>query len=144
MSKSSCRFCLDGFAQREKFSKNIANGFQGFGVPKLQGKLQQKNPEEPGFGVPVCELLKSDICELWIIASIGELSTYHFFIDDFSRNSWVYFMRKKSDALEDFNIFVALVERQSGKKVKALMSDNGGEYCSKEFEAFCKSGNCRA
>ena len=29
------------------------------------------------------------------------------------------------------------MENQSGKKVKALRSDNGGEYISKEFVDFC-------
>ena len=29
------------------------------------------------------------------------------------------------------------VENQSGKKVKALRSDNGGEYISKQFADFC-------
>ena len=29
------------------------------------------------------------------------------------------------------------MENQSGKKVKALRSDNGGEYISKEFADFC-------
>ena len=29
------------------------------------------------------------------------------------------------------------MQNQSGKKVKALRSDNGGEYISKEFADFC-------
>jgi len=50
---------------------------------------------------------------------------YHYFInliDEFSRNSCVYFTRKESIVIELFKTFVALVERQSGKKVKALRS----------------------
>jgi hypothetical protein len=46
-------------------------------------------------------------------------------------------MRKENDVLEFFNILVALVERKSGRKVKALRSNNGGEYCSNEFKFFC-------
>ena len=30
-----------------------------------------------------------------------------------------------------------MVEKESGKKVKALRSDNGGEYVSNEFKNFC-------
>ena len=33
--------------------------------------------------------------------------------------------------------FKALVEKESGKKVKPLRSDNGGEYISNEFKEFC-------
>jgi transposase InsO family protein len=29
------------------------------------------------------------------------------------------------------------VEKESGKQVKALRSDNGGEYISNEFKDFC-------
>ena len=30
-----------------------------------------------------------------------------------------------------------MVEKESGKKIKALRSDNGGEYVSQEFNNFC-------
>lgn len=31
------------------------------------------------------------------------------------------------------------MENQTDKKIKMLSTDNGLEYCSKEFEEFCKS-----
>eukprot|EP00253_Pinus_taeda_P005913 PITA_05913 len=37
-----------------------------------------------------------------------------------------------------FKEFKALVENQIEKKIKVLRTDNGGEFCSKEFEEFCK------
>eukprot|EP00253_Pinus_taeda_P030053 PITA_30053 len=37
-----------------------------------------------------------------------------------------------------FKDIKALVENQTEKKIKVLMTDNGGEFCSKEFEEFCK------
>ena len=48
-------------------------------------------------------------------------------------------MQKKSEKYSKFYEFKALVEKESGKKVKALMSDNGGEYISDEFKYFCKA-----
>ena len=47
-------------------------------------------------------------------------------------------MQKKSETYSKFCEFKALVEKESGKKVKALRSDNGGEYISDEFKDFCK------
>ena len=38
-----------------------------------------------------------------------------------------------------FKMFVILVENQSGKKLKCLHIDNGGEYVSKAFWDFCES-----
>jgi transposase InsO family protein len=60
------------------------------------------------------------------------------FIDDFSRNTWIYFLRKKSEVFDKFKEFKALVENQTEKKIKVLRTDNGGEFCANEFEEFCK------
>ena len=46
--------------------------------------------------------------------------------------------KKKSEAFDRFKEFKALVENQTKKKIKVLRTDNGGEFCSKEFEEFCK------
>jgi hypothetical protein len=45
-------------------------------------------------------------------------------------------MQKKDQTFSKFYEFKALVEKESGKKVKALRSDNGGEYISNEFKYF--------
>ena len=50
------------------------------------------------------------------------------FIDDFSRYCWVHFLKHKSEVFGLFKVFKALVENQSRRKLKALRSDNGGEY----------------
>ena len=39
----------------------------------------------------------------------------------------------------NFCEFKALVEKESGKHVKALRSDNGGEFISTEFKDFCSA-----
>lgn len=43
-------------------------------------------------------------------------------------------MRKKDETFSRFLEFKALVEKETSKKVKALKSDNGGEYVSNEFK----------
>jgi transposase InsO family protein len=61
------------------------------------------------------------------------------FIDDFSRKIWIYFLRHKSETFAKLQEFKAEAEKQSGKYVKVLRSDGGGEYSSKEYANFCKS-----
>ena len=55
------------------------------------------------------------------------------FIDDFSRYTWVFFIKKKSEVLEKFTELKALLENASRKKIKYLRSDNGGEYVVNEL-----------
>ena len=61
------------------------------------------------------------------------------FIDDFSRKVWIYVLKHKNEALGKFKEWITLIENQTDKKIKRFRTDNGLEYCSKEFEDFCKS-----
>ena len=65
------------------------------------------------------------------------------FIDDYTRMTWVYFLKERSEALEVFKKFKAMVENQSNRKIKVLRSDQGGEYISKEFEKYCDDTGIR-
>ena len=40
--------------------------------------------------------------------------------------------------IEVFSKFKSMVERQSGRKLKVLRTDGGGEYVSKDFERLCE------
>ena len=59
------------------------------------------------------------------------------FIDYFSRYTWAFFIKKKSEVLEKFIELKALIENASGKKIKTLRSDNGKEYVSNELLEIC-------
>jgi transposase InsO family protein len=59
------------------------------------------------------------------------------FIDDYSRCTWVYFLKNKSEVFDNFLMFKALVEKQSGKSIKCLRTDNGREYVNHRFEDYC-------
>ena len=52
-------------------------------------------------------------------------------------------MQKKDQTFSKFCEFKALVEKESGKQVKALRSDNGGEDISNEFKNFCRKEGIR-
>ncbi|KAL4303890.1 hypothetical protein GQ457_10G000190 [Hibiscus cannabinus] len=67
-------------------------------------------------------------------------SGYHYamvLIDDYSRYTWVKFLKEKSEALSKFVEFNNGVQNEFGKKIKCLRSDNGGEYTSDEFFQYC-------
>lgn len=50
------------------------------------------------------------------------------FIHDYSRRLCLYAMKHKNEALKKFGDWKALVENQTGKKIKRLRTDNGVEY----------------
>jgi histone deacetylase 1/2 len=50
------------------------------------------------------------------------------FIDDFSRFTWIFPLKQKSETIHAFNQFKNLVENQFNKKIRAIQCDGGGEY----------------
>ena len=47
-------------------------------------------------------------------------------IDDFTRRSWVYFRKYKSEVFATFKTFKAFVEKQPSYSIKKLHTDNWG------------------
>ena len=86
----------------------------------------------------ILEFVHNDVFGPVSVPSLGKSVYYVSFIDEFSRNTWIYLLRKKSEFFNRFKEFKALVENQTEKKIKALRTNNGGEFCKKEFEEFCK------
>ena len=50
------------------------------------------------------------------------------FIDDYSRYAFVYLLKSKTETFEKFMDFKTRVEKQTGKNLKRLKSNRGGEY----------------
>ncbi|KAF1313667.1 Integrase catalytic core protein, partial [Globisporangium splendens] len=55
------------------------------------------------------------------------------FVDDCTRHVSVYFMKKKSEALDKFKIYKSEPENLTDNKIKRHRSDNGGDYTGKRF-----------
>ncbi|KAH9684680.1 DNA (cytosine-5)-methyltransferase [Citrus sinensis] len=125
-----------------------------------QGKIVMKGARKNGMyilvgsslGHGISASVVRDKTKLWHMRlahiserSLMELSNqggaryFVFFIDDFSRKVWIYVLKHKNEALGKFKEWITLIENQTEKKITRLRSDNGLEYCSKEFEDFCKS-----
>ena len=82
----------------------------------------------------ILELVHSDVFGPVSVASLGNFVYYVSLIDDFSRKTWIYFLRNKSEVFDIFKEFKALVENQTEKKIKVLRTYNGGEFFKNEFE----------
>ena len=58
----------------------------------------------------ILELVHSDVFGPVKVPSLGNSVYYVSFIGDFSRNTWIYFLKKKSEVFDGFKEFKALVE----------------------------------
>lgn len=85
----------------------------------------------------ILDYIHSDLWDRAPHSSIGGCDYMITFIDDFSRKVWVYFLKHKNDALTAFKQWKALVENQTGRKIKKLRTDNGLEFCNSEFNSLC-------
>ena len=84
----------------------------------------------------IFERTHSDVCGPFLTAFASKHRCYVIFVDDFLHKCWIYFMQKKDQTFYKFVEFKALVDKETGKKVEALRSDNGGEYVSNELKIF--------
>ncbi|MCO5558575.1 hypothetical protein L7F22_012160 [Adiantum nelumboides] len=64
-------------------------------------------------------------------------------VDDFSRYTWVSFLKLKSEAFGSIRGWKAMVEKEKDLKVKSIRSDRGGEFLSENFARWCKSEGIR-
>ncbi|KAL0308644.1 UNVERIFIED_CONTAM: Retrovirus-related Pol polyprotein from transposon TNT 1-94 [Sesamum radiatum] len=107
----------------------------------LSTRKQHKKPFPSGTSwraKAVLELIHTDVCGPMRTPSHEQNRYFILFIDDYSRMTWVYFMREKSEVFKVFKKFKNLVEKQSGRSIKVLRSDRGKEYNNSEFNKFCE------
>ena len=141
-----------GHLNEQQLSEIIRNELvSGINVPRtshvsfceacVKGKLSRKpfKPVGETRTTRKLELVHSDVCGPMHTESFGGKKYFVTFIDDYTHCCAVYFLKYKSEVLEKFRDFEALVTNQSGLKIGTLRTDNGGEYVSGEFEAYLKS-----
>ncbi|KAJ9542762.1 hypothetical protein OSB04_029268 [Centaurea solstitialis] len=109
-----CEHCVYGKTKRVRFSS---------GIHTTKGPL---------------DYIHSDLWGPARVTSYGGASYMLTIIDDFSRRVWAFFLKRKTDVFGTFRDWRTMVEKQSGKEVKYLRTDNGLEFCSEEFNAYCR------
>lgn len=132
-------------------SKSMVRGLPSFDIQTftcsdcLKGKQPRSAiPKRSSWRAKeVLELIHSDICGPISPISTSGKRYILCFIDDHSRKAWVYFIKEKSEAFHQFRLFKSKVETESGRSIKCLRTDRGGEYTSTEFADYCKEKGIR-
>jgi hypothetical protein len=83
------------------------------------------------------QLVHSDLCVPLSSPYFFGCKYFLTFIDDFSRRTWVYFLKLKSEFFDKFLAYKALVEKKYGHQIQRLRTDNGGEYVNNNFTSYC-------
>ena len=81
----------------------------------------------------ILDLLHMDVCGPYQEQSLGGAKYVATFIDDFSKLSIVRTLVHKSDVVEEVKSVIAMLETQSGNKVKKVRTDRGGEYVNRDL-----------
>jgi histone deacetylase 1/2 len=108
---------------------NNTNDVSDFCTACCMGKAHRlHSPQSQTTYSQPLELVFSD---LWGPAPSTSSSGYNYyitFIDAYSRYTWIYLIKSKSEALTIFKQFKHMAELQLGHSLKALQSDWGGEF----------------
>ena len=147
------RFGHLGLRNLQRLSrKNLVDGFDydaskelTFCEPCVEGKQHRnrfpsdgrKRAEKP------LDLVHSDLCGKMNAQSLSGAEYFLTFIDDKTHYVWVYILKSKDLVFKQFLEWKAMVEKSTGRKLKTLRTDNGGEFTSREFDAYLKAEGVR-
>jgi transposase InsO family protein len=83
------------------------------------------------------ELLHMDLFGPTSFMRIGGNSYCLVIMDDYSRFTWVYFLRDKSNVFETFKSFAILAQNQFDFDINKVRSDNGSEFKNARIDEYC-------
>ncbi|GKD52883.1 retrovirus-related pol polyprotein from transposon TNT 1-94 [Tanacetum coccineum] len=110
----------ESFIQRINLAQHVKKGI----TIELHSKLNKTS---------LSHLLHMDLFGPVSPMSINHEKYTLFIIDEYSRYTWVYFLRKKSQAPEMIMSFIWMVENQNDIKVKQIRTDNGIDFRNHEL-----------
>ncbi|GJP83647.1 hypothetical protein CLOP_g13773 [Closterium sp. NIES-67] len=133
---------LDFWAGMDTSSKGSKTYTARLGERKLWDLHGDRDIYNEMWQIPVVPMPK----ERQVAASLGAAGAEYFLtiVDVYTRMTWVYVLPKKSDVAETVKTdWLPMVERQQDRLVKAIRTDRGGEFLSKDFSTWLKKQGIR-
>jgi hypothetical protein len=85
------------------------------------------------------QIVYSDVWGPAPITSLNGFRCYVSFIDAYSRFTWFFPLKNKSQVLSSFIHFKNIMENLLGSTIKIFRTDCGGEYSKNAFQSLCSS-----
>jgi len=77
------------------------------------------------------DLVHTDVCGPVEVLNLHGHEKYVLtFIDEWSKRSWIYLLKSRAEVFDSMKHWKHRVENQSGRRLKVLRCDRGGEYIS--------------
>ncbi|GKA67559.1 putative ribonuclease H-like domain-containing protein [Tanacetum coccineum] len=109
-------------------------------VACLKGKQHRASCKTKAFN-PITKplfMLHMDLFGPTFVSSLMHKKYCLVVTDDYSRFSWVFFLKSKDETSEILQNFIKEIENLVDKKVKIIRSDNGTEFKNKVMDDFCR------
>ncbi|XP_010457015.1 PREDICTED: uncharacterized protein LOC104738554 [Camelina sativa] len=121
------------------------------GVPKLKGednmvcgpcnqgkqvKIQHKKVPDVQ-SKSALDLIHMDLMGPMQVESLAGKKYVFVLVDDYSRYTWVRFIREKSDTIDSFKILALQLLNERGG-IKKVRNDHGGEFQNEAMKEFCE------
>ena len=131
MAKVSKLEVVVGLPKFGKFEKNVCG-------PCQMGKQTKSAHPKVNVVTTSCplELLHVDLMGPTRIESMGGKRYIMVVVDDFSRYSWVEFLREKLEACDMMERLYKRLQNEKGVPIVKIRSDHGKEFENAKFEAF--------
>ncbi|UYV76036.1 hypothetical protein LAZ67_13002273 [Cordylochernes scorpioides] len=104
----------------------------------IMGKLtrQPSHPVTTNCTTKPLEMVHMDLCGPMPYQSLGGSKYFFVLVDDFSRRTFIYFLKSKDETLGKFEEFKARVENELNLKIKDVRTDNGTEFTNHRLKNF--------
>ncbi|KAJ9552760.1 hypothetical protein OSB04_016805 [Centaurea solstitialis] len=140
------RLCHQNFKDMNKLvSKSLVKGLPETRLSKdtlcpacEKGKMKRSSHPlriDTNSKSPI-DMIHMDLCGPMRVESLARKKYMLVLVDEFSRFTWLEFLRAKSDAADRIIAFIKRIQVLLGRRVKKLQSDNGTEFRNAKLQSF--------
>ncbi|KAI3715470.1 hypothetical protein L6452_22453 [Arctium lappa] len=110
-----------------------------------KGKMNKAShkPKPEPCKSDILDILHVDLCGPMKTKSIGKKRYILVVVDDYSRYTWVKFLKSKDETSEVLINLVKTIQTNKQKQVKIVRSDNGTEFKNNTLQAFYEDQGCQ-